>query len=58
MKEAILLVSKDTGVEVNIIDSPIPKPGLDEVQIKVVAVAMNPKDWFVSRDSRLILVKF
>lgn len=47
MKEAILSVSEDTGNEVNIIDSPIPKPGPNEVQIKVVAVAMNPKDWFV-----------
>ena len=57
MKEAILSVSKDAGVEVSIIDSPIPKPGPDEVQIKVVAVAMNPKDWFVSRSSRLILAR-
>ncbi|KKY20816.1 putative alcohol dehydrogenase-like protein [Phaeomoniella chlamydospora] len=45
MKEAILSVSKDAAVDVSIIDSPIPKPGPDEVQIKVAAVAMNPKDW-------------
>jgi NADPH:quinone reductase-like Zn-dependent oxidoreductase len=58
MKEVILSVSKDAGVEVSIIDSLIPKPGPNEVQIKVVAVAMNPKYWFVSRSSRLVLARF
>jgi NADPH2:quinone reductase len=52
MKEAVLSVSKDASIYVKIIDSPIPIPGPDEVCIKVVAVAMNPKDWFVSRISR------
>ena len=41
MKEAI--VSAD--LEVNIIDSPIPIPGLDQVVTKVVVSGSNPKDW-------------
>ncbi|KAI1849152.1 hypothetical protein JX266_005113 [Neoarthrinium moseri] len=41
MKEAI--VSK--GPTVQIVDSPIPKPGPDDVVIKVVYAGSNPKDW-------------
>ncbi|KAI1115668.1 GroES-like protein [Nemania sp. NC0429] len=43
MKEA--LVSK--GPKVQIVDSPIPKPGPDQVVIKVVVSGSNPKDWKV-----------
>ncbi|KAI3338137.1 GroES-like protein [Ustulina deusta] len=41
MKEAV--VSK--GPKVQIIDSPIPKPGAQQVVIKVVVSGSNPKDW-------------
>lgn len=41
MKEAF--VSK--GPKVQIVDSPIPKPGADQVVIKVVVSGSNPKDW-------------
>ncbi|KAI0434921.1 GroES-like protein [Xylaria sp. FL1042] len=41
MKEAV--VSK--GPKVQIIDSPIPKPGPEQVIIKVVVSGSNPKDW-------------
>ncbi|TRX93807.1 hypothetical protein FHL15_005189 [Xylaria flabelliformis] len=41
MKEA--LVSK--GPKVEIIDSPIPKPGPNQLVIKVVVSGSNPKDW-------------
>ena len=41
MKEA--LVGKETKVQ--IVDSPIPAPGPDEVLIKVVVSGTNPKDW-------------
>ncbi|KAI0845444.1 GroES-like protein [Daldinia vernicosa] len=43
MKEAIVA----PGTKVQIIDSPIPKPGADEVLIKVVVSGSNPKDWKV-----------
>ncbi|RGP67617.1 nadph2:quinone reductase [Fusarium sporotrichioides] len=41
MKEA--LVKKDSSVE--IVDSPIPKPGPGQLLIKVVVAGTNPKDW-------------
>jgi NADPH2:quinone reductase len=41
MKEAI--VHKGTVVE--IIDSPIPEPGPDDVVTKVIVSGSNPKDW-------------
>ncbi|KAH8157653.1 hypothetical protein CIB48_g10592 [Xylaria polymorpha] len=41
MKEAV--VSK--GPKVQIIDSPVPEPGADQVVIKVVVSGSNPKDW-------------
>ncbi|RHZ52740.1 hypothetical protein CDV55_100235 [Aspergillus turcosus] len=41
MKEA--LVSK--GPSVQIVDSPVPTPGPDQVLIKVVVSGTNPKDW-------------
>ncbi|KAJ4252741.1 hypothetical protein NW762_010647 [Fusarium torreyae] len=41
MKSAI--VKKDLSV--NIVDIDVPKPGPDEVLIKVVVAGMNPKDW-------------
>ncbi|KAI0105836.1 GroES-like protein [Daldinia grandis] len=43
MKEALVA----PGPKVQIIDSPIPKPGADEVLIKVVVSGSNPKDWKV-----------
>ncbi|KAI2782514.1 GroES-like protein [Daldinia loculata] len=43
MKEALIA----PGPKVQIIDSPIPKPGADEVLIKVVVSGSNPKDWKV-----------
>ena len=42
MKEAI--VSK--GPTVKIEDTPIPKPGPDQVLIKVIVSGSNPKDWY------------
>ncbi len=41
MKEAIVLA----GPRVNIVDSPIPTPGPDQVLTKVVVSGSNPKDW-------------
>ncbi|KAI1749641.1 GroES-like protein [Xylaria castorea] len=41
MKEALV----SNGPKVQIIDSPIPKPGADKVVIKVVVSGSNPKDW-------------
>ncbi|KAI0108963.1 GroES-like protein [Nemania sp. FL0031] len=43
MKEA--LISK--GPKVQIVESPIPKPGPDQLVIKVVVSGSNPKDWKV-----------
>ena len=41
MKEALI----GTGPKVKIVDSEVPKPGPDQVLIKVVVAAANPKDW-------------
>ncbi|KAK8162414.1 chaperonin 10-like protein [Phyllosticta citrichinensis] len=41
MKEAIVTDAE----HVAIVDSPIPKPGPDQVIIKVIASGSNPKDW-------------
>lgn len=41
MKEAII----KTGTNVEIVDSPIPKPGPHQVVVKVVVSGSNPKDW-------------
>ena len=41
MKEAIV----HKGPKVEIVDSPIPSPGLDQVITKVVVSGSNPKDW-------------
>jgi NADPH:quinone reductase len=41
MKEAV--VAK--GPKVDIIDSPIPKPGPGQVVTKVIFSGSNPKDW-------------
>ena len=35
------------GPKVQIVDSPIPKPGPDQLVIKVVVSGSNPKDWKV-----------
>jgi hypothetical protein len=43
MKEALVT----TGPKVNIVDTPIPKAGADQVVIKVVYSGSNPKDWKV-----------
>lgn len=43
MKEALV----SAGPKVNIVDSPIPKPGPDQVLIKVIYSGTNPKDWKV-----------
>jgi len=34
------------GPQVEIIDSPIPHPGADQLVIKVVVSGSNPKDWY------------
>ena len=44
MKEAIV----KPGPTVNIVDSEIPKPGPDQVLIKVVVSGSNPKDWYAN----------
>lgn len=41
MKEAIV----SAGPKVEIVDSPIPIPGPDQVVTKVVVSGSNPKDW-------------
>lgn len=41
MKEAIVAA----GPKVQIIDSPIPKPGRGQVVTKVIFSGSNPKDW-------------
>jgi NADPH:quinone reductase-like Zn-dependent oxidoreductase len=41
MKEAIVYA----GPKVEIIDSPIPTPGPNQVVTKVVVSGSNPKDW-------------
>jgi NADPH:quinone reductase-like Zn-dependent oxidoreductase len=41
MKEALV----SAGPKVEIVDSPIPKAGRDQVVIKVVYSGSNPKDW-------------
>ncbi len=41
MKEAIVRY----GPSVEIIESPVPIPGPDEVVTKVVVSGSNPKDW-------------
>jgi len=43
MKEAIV----HPGTKVEIVDSPIPQPGADQLVIKVVVSGSNPKDWKV-----------
>jgi NADPH:quinone reductase-like Zn-dependent oxidoreductase len=43
MKEAI--VQSRSGVDVEIVDSPIPTPEATQVVIKVVVSGTNPKDW-------------
>lgn len=49
MKEALV----SAGPTVNIVDSPIPKPGPDQVLIKVIYSGTNPKDWKVPGTSYL-----
>lgn len=44
MKEA-LIFSKNASVQVKLHSVPVPKPGPDELLIKVVASGTNPKDW-------------
>lgn len=41
MKEAV--VAK--GPQVHIVDSPIPKPGPNQIVTKVIYSGSNPKDW-------------
>jgi NADPH2:quinone reductase len=41
MKEAIV----HKGPVVEIVDSPVPEPGPDDVVTKVVVSGSNPKDW-------------
>jgi len=40
------------AAETKIIDSPVPKPGSDQVLIKVVVSGSNPKDWYCSDSLR------
>lgn len=42
MKDAIV----HTSLQVEIVDSPIPHPGADQLVIKVVVSGSNPKDWY------------
>ena len=41
MREAIVRV----GTKVDIIDSPVPNPGRDQILMKIVVSGSNPKDW-------------
>ncbi|KAB2573747.1 Protein TOXD [Lasiodiplodia theobromae] len=41
MKQAIV----KQGLNVYIVDSPIPEPNADQIVIKVIASGVNPKDW-------------
>jgi NADPH2:quinone reductase len=41
MKEAIV----KENLDVEIVDSPIPEPGPDQLVIQVVVSGSNPKDW-------------
>ena len=44
MKEALI----HRGPKVEIIDSPVPEPGPDQVVTKVIVSGSNPKDWKAS----------
>lgn len=41
MKEAVVA----QGPKVTIVDSPIPKPGRNQIVTKVIFSGSNPKDW-------------
>ncbi len=45
MLEAIV----SSGPKVKVVNSPIPKPGPNQVLVKVAVAAANPKDWYVHR---------
>ena len=47
MKEAIV----HAGPKVEIIDSPIPEAGPDQVVTRVVVSGSNPKDWYDTQPS-------
>lgn len=42
-QKALLLPAKQGKWELG--ESPIPKPGPDEVLVKIIATALNPVDW-------------
>ncbi|OKP13660.1 hypothetical protein PENSUB_851 [Penicillium subrubescens] len=43
----------NTGLDGKLIDSSIPVPGPDELLVRVVAAAANPKDWKASEQHGL-----
>lgn len=43
--------TNNTGLVVDIVDSPIPEPGPDDVVIKIAVTGTNPKDWKRPEDS-------
>lgn len=45
MKEAIVTGFEDDSLEVQILESQIPKPNSTQVLIKVMVSGSNPKDW-------------
>lgn len=53
MKEAVV----HKGPKVQVIDSPIPKPGPGQVVTKVIYSGSNPKDWKVSGKLGLLCLR-
>jgi NADPH:quinone reductase len=51
MKDAIV----HPGPQVEIIDSPVPHPGADQLVIKVVVSGSNPKDWYGCPTKRVLV---
>ena len=45
MKEAIVSVSPESVVSVDIVETLIPIPGPNDVLVRVAVAGSNPKDW-------------